>query len=369
MGPHRQSPRPIAPTRHRKRSRAAPRLVPAGTGWYRLVPAGTGWYRPVLEPGQHRRAGADVDPAALLDVEVGDDAVLDDGRVALRALPRPKPMPSITRPIALVKSPLPSASMTMSSPTPWSLPQASITKASLTAMQAMVSTPLSVTCLAVLDEARQVDARAARRERAGHREEHDLALAEQLAGAHRRPGPARPSVRTSTSGTLSPAETDMRDPRRLICSWFSPTNGYPTASQARCFPSKRGRAKGRAAREVYQPDGIESLVEAGCERKTTGADRRAGLRRGTTLARRRVLVQRHPRPPGPSGDARWSGPALGAKSDTIVAAFDDDSPSGLGWLPDGSLLVVAMETQQLRKVDAAGNVTGTPTARSSPAAR
>ncbi len=52
-----------------------------------------------------------------------------------------------------------------------------------------------------------------------------------------------------------------------------------------------------------------------------------------------------------------SGPALGVKSDTIVAAFDDDSPSGLGWLADGSLLVVAMETQQLRKVDAAGNVT------------
>jgi sugar lactone lactonase YvrE len=51
-----------------------------------------------------------------------------------------------------------------------------------------------------------------------------------------------------------------------------------------------------------------------------------------------------------------SGPALGVKSDTIVAEFDDDSPSGLGWLPDGSLLVVAMETQQLRKVDAAGNV-------------
>src|SRR6202012_1294853 len=32
-----------------------------------------------------------------------------------------------------------------------------------------------------------------------------------------------------------------------------------------------------------------------------------------------------------------SGPQLAVKSDTVVAEFDDDSPSGLGWLPDGSL--------------------------------
>ena len=31
------------------------------------------------------------------------------------------------------------------------------------------------------------------------------------------------------------------------------------------------------------------------------------------------------------------------------AEMNDDEPSGLGWLPDGSLLVVAMETQQLRR--------------------
>jgi sugar lactone lactonase YvrE len=50
-----------------------------------------------------------------------------------------------------------------------------------------------------------------------------------------------------------------------------------------------------------------------------------------------------------------SGPALGVKSDTIVAEFDD-SPSGLGWLPDGSLLVVAMESGRLLKVDASGAI-------------
>ena len=43
------------------------------------------------------------------------------------------------------------------------------------------------------------------------------------------------------------------------------------------------------------------------------------------------------------------------KSDTIVADFDD-SPSGLGWLPDGSLLVVAMESGRLLKVDASGAI-------------
>jgi sugar lactone lactonase YvrE len=50
-----------------------------------------------------------------------------------------------------------------------------------------------------------------------------------------------------------------------------------------------------------------------------------------------------------------SGPTLGVKSDTIVADFDD-SPSGLGWLPDGSLLVVAMESGRLLKVDASGTI-------------
>ncbi len=56
----------------------------------------------------------------------------------------PKREASSSRPIALVKAPLPSASMTMSSPTPWSLPQAFITKTSLTETQAMVSTPLAL---------------------------------------------------------------------------------------------------------------------------------------------------------------------------------------------------------------------------------
>lgn len=34
----------------------------------------------------------------------------------------------------------------------------------------------------------------------------------------------------------------------------------------------------------------------------------------------------------------------------------DDEPSGLGWLPDGRLLVVAMESQQLRRVEHDGTV-------------
>ncbi|MFN8026922.1 MAG: SMP-30/gluconolactonase/LRE family protein [Acidimicrobiia bacterium] len=41
--------------------------------------------------------------------------------------------------------------------------------------------------------------------------------------------------------------------------------------------------------------------------------------------------------------------------DTVVEITDDD-PSGLGWLPDGRLLVVAMESQQLRRVEADGSV-------------
>lgn len=34
----------------------------------------------------------------------------------------------------------------------------------------------------------------------------------------------------------------------------------------------------------------------------------------------------------------------------------DDQPSGLGWLPNGDLLVVAMTSRQVRRVDADGNV-------------
>lgn len=40
---------------------------------------------------------------------------------------------------------------------------------------------------------------------------------------------------------------------------------------------------------------------------------------------------------------------------TEIEMFDDE-PSGLGWLPDGRLLVVAMETQQLRRVDLDGTL-------------
>ena len=34
----------------------------------------------------------------------------------------------------------------------------------------------------------------------------------------------------------------------------------------------------------------------------------------------------------------------------------DDQPSGLGWLPSGELLVVAMLTKQVRRVDPSGTV-------------
>jgi sugar lactone lactonase YvrE len=43
-------------------------------------------------------------------------------------------------------------------------------------------------------------------------------------------------------------------------------------------------------------------------------------------------------------------------SSRTEAEIPDDEPSGLGWLPDGRLLVVAMETQQLRRVETDGSV-------------
>ena len=38
------------------------------------------------------------------------------------------------------------------------------------------------------------------------------------------------------------------------------------------------------------------------------------------------------------------------------AEMVDDEPSGLGWLPDGRLLIVAMETQQLRRLEPDGGL-------------
>jgi sugar lactone lactonase YvrE len=41
---------------------------------------------------------------------------------------------------------------------------------------------------------------------------------------------------------------------------------------------------------------------------------------------------------------------------TTIVEITDDEPSGLGWLPDGRLLVVAMETQRLLRVEPDGEV-------------
>jgi sugar lactone lactonase YvrE len=41
---------------------------------------------------------------------------------------------------------------------------------------------------------------------------------------------------------------------------------------------------------------------------------------------------------------------------TTIVEISDDEPSGLGWLPDGRLLVVAMETQRLLRVEPDGEV-------------
>jgi sugar lactone lactonase YvrE len=54
-------------------------------------------------------------------------------------------------------------------------------------------------------------------------------------------------------------------------------------------------------------------------------------------------------------DHRVISTALDGQADTVVRV-DDDEPSGLGWLPDGRLLVVAMETQRLLRVEPDGTL-------------
>ena len=48
--------------------------------------------------------------------------------------------------------------------------------------------------------------------------------------------------------------------------------------------------------------------------------------------------------------------SIGADGDARVEVQLDDQPSGLGWLPNGELLVVAMTSRQVLRVDAAGAV-------------
>jgi sugar lactone lactonase YvrE len=54
-------------------------------------------------------------------------------------------------------------------------------------------------------------------------------------------------------------------------------------------------------------------------------------------------------------DHRVVATTLGGDATTIVR-IEDDEPSGLGWLPDGRLLVVAMETQRLLRVEPDGEI-------------
>ena len=48
--------------------------------------------------------------------------------------------------------------------------------------------------------------------------------------------------------------------------------------------------------------------------------------------------------------------SFGPTGDPAVEVELDDQPSGLGWLPSGDLLVVAMTSRQVRRVDAGGTV-------------
>ena len=69
------------------------------------------------------------------------------------------------------------------------------------------------------------------------------------------------------------------------------------------------------------------------------------FRRRPSLARWSSLVFRHARPKDHSSYA-------GGNSETIVK-LEDDQPSGLGWLPDGKLLIVSMSKRQLLLWDGA----------------
>jgi sugar lactone lactonase YvrE len=54
-------------------------------------------------------------------------------------------------------------------------------------------------------------------------------------------------------------------------------------------------------------------------------------------------------------DHRVIATTLDGAAETVVRV-DDDEPSGLGWLPDGRLLVVAMETQRLLRLEPDGEL-------------
>src|SRR5580658_10415547 len=115
----------------------------------------------------------------------------------------PKREPSSSRPTALVKSPLPSASIRISLPTPWFSPQAFITNTSLTLTQAMVSTPLdfsSAACSLKLGRclAEQVGVKAP------GTANRPTVLPANSASVVSGPGPSAPNTVKVAAGTLSP---------------------------------------------------------------------------------------------------------------------------------------------------------------------
>jgi hypothetical protein len=143
----------------------------------------------------------------------------------------PNLLPSISRPRALVKSPLPSASMRMSSPTPWSAPQAFITNTSLTDTQAMASTPLAFSSAACSLKpgrclAEQVGVKAPGT--ASSATVLPLKISSVVMGL----GPSDDAVMKTASGSLSPA---------LMVIWSLPCGCHrsPTEIEAVAHSAKR----------------------------------------------------------------------------------------------------------------------------------
>src|ERR1700754_386272 len=145
----------------------------------------------------------------------------------------PRAVTSSSRPMARVKSALPSASIRMSSPTAWSSAQARMTKASLTEMQAITSIPLAlIACACCLKPGRclaeQVGVKAPGTANRATR------LPAKTSSVFTGLGPSAVASDSFTLGSLSPTLMVMAVPPRSIEAWQIATVRRASTGRGRC---------------------------------------------------------------------------------------------------------------------------------------
>ena len=167
---------------------------------------------------------------------------------------------------------------------------------------------------------------------------------------------ARRCSRTTATWSRS-RTTNEREPRELLLLAGEPLAraGRPLRPFVMTTKAEIGEAiddfqSGRfgaiAARSTLRPSDRTCPRSMAAAADDDGAGRGAAVPGGAALARRAARVLGQARPPGAGGRRRRRTPRRSSRCPSC--------PSGLGWLPDGRMLVVSMHDRKLLRLDADG---------------